>query len=224
MKKRGRRKLGFINNFWLMLILIPLLFLDATLLRQDHIKMVELRDNVFLADESENDEEIKQALEELKNFTFSNIVINVVEENGGSRIMFGTGVFYLEHQYIRAANKALEEAEKIIVSDENPHGNIYLEATNICKPQAIENGWAWDNPDYINCMVSEIEKYPAAEELTDKIIAALPSTELYRHNYASPFWVPSLSGWAILLTIMIVVVIFIRIIWWIILRISLLFL
>ena len=207
-----------------MLILIPLGFLDATLLRNDHIKMTELRDAVFLADESEDDEKIKQTLEELRSFTFSNIVINIIDENGGKKIMFGTGPFYLEHQYRRAANKALEEAEKVILSDENPHGNVYLEAANICKAQAIENGWTWDNPDYINCMVSEIGKYPAANELSDKIIAALPSTELYRHNYASPFWVPSLSGWAILLTIIIIVVIFIRIIWWIILRISLLFL
>lgn len=224
MKKRGQRKLGFIRNWWLMLILIPLGFLDATLLRQDHIKMVELRDKVLLADENENDEEIKKNLEELRNFTFSNIVINIVDENGGNKIMFGTGPFYLEHQYIRAANKALEEAEKKITSDENPHGNIYQEATNICRPQAIANGWTWDDPNYINCMMGEIGKYPAAEELTDVIIAALPSTELYRYNYASPLWVPSFSGWTILVTVLIIVVIFIRIIWWIILRISLLFL
>ena len=70
MKKRGQRKLGFIRNWWLMLILIPLGFLDATLLRQDHIKMVELRDKVLLADENENDEEIKKKFGRVEKFYF----------------------------------------------------------------------------------------------------------------------------------------------------------
>ena len=82
MKKRGRIKFRKIKTWQLFLILVPLFFIDATLLRTDHIRMTELRDEVLKADEAENDEEISKNLEELKNFVFSNIVINVVEENG----------------------------------------------------------------------------------------------------------------------------------------------
>ena len=111
MKKRGRIKIHKLKTWQLLLILVPFLFLDATLLRLDHIKMTELRDAVLAADESENDEETTKRLEELRGFVLSNMVINVVDDNGEQKITFGTGPFYLEHQYIRAANKALEEAE-----------------------------------------------------------------------------------------------------------------
>ena len=222
--KRGRIKIHRIKTWQLMLLLIPLVFLDATFLRLDHIRMTELRDAVLTADEQEDDEAVAKGLSELRSFTFSNIVINVVDDNGAQRVTFGTGPFYLEHQYIREANQALAEAEATLVSDSNPNGNIYALASETCKAAAIANGWTWDNPNYINCMVSEIQKYPAADEIQDKIKASLPSTELYRIEYASPVWAPSLAGFFVLITIIVIVVIFIRGIIWVILRLSLLFL
>ena len=223
MKKRGRFKFHRLKTWQLLVILVPLLFVDATLLRLDHIKMTELRDAVLQADADENDEEIMNTLEELKSFVFYNMLINIVDDNGKKTITFGTGPFYLEHQYIRAANRALQEAEKNIASDSNPNGNIYALASETCRSLAIANGWTWDNPNYINCMVSEIQKYPAADEIQDKIIASLPSTELYRKNYASPIWAPTLTGFMVLITLIIFVVIFIRMIVWIFLRLSLMF-
>ena len=219
-KKRGKLK---VKTWVLILILVVLLPIDATLLRMDHVKMTELRDAVLSADVEEDDEKLAKALTELKEFVFSNIVINIVEENGVQRITFGTGPFYLEHQYLRAAKEALDEAERTLSSDVNPNGNIYGMAGEVCQPQAIENGWSWSSPDYINCMLAEIQKYPAANEIQDTIIANLPSTELYRRNYASPLWAPSLAGFMLLLTLIIIVVIFIRGLIWIILRLSLLF-
>ena len=222
MKKRGRPKFK-IKTWQLILILIPVLFLDATLLRMDHIKMTKLRDAVLAADEAENDEEIARTLDELKKFVFSNIVINIVEDNGTQRITFGTGPFYLEHQYIRAANAALKEAESNLRSDDNPNGNVYALASDVCSPLAAQNGWTWNDSRFINCMLTEINKYPATDEIQDKIIASLPSTELYRKNYASPIFVPTLTGFMLLVTAIIIVVIFIRFLIWLILRLSLLF-
>lgn len=212
-----------IRTWMLLVVLIPLFFIDATLLRLNHIRMTELRDAVLEADKGDDDEEIAKKLMELKEYVSSNIVINIVDENGAQKVMFGTGPFYLEHQYVRAASKALEEAEAKMTGDNNPYGNVYNEAGQICRPQAIANGWAWDNPNYINCMLTEINKYPSAEELHDTIIASLPSTELYRHNYAAPVWAPSFAGFFMLLTVIIIVVIFIRLMGWIIIRLSLLF-
>lgn len=212
-----------IKNWMLVVALIPLLFIDATLLRNDHIRMTELRDAALSADAADDDAAIEEALTNLKEFVFSNIVVNVREGNGEQRVTFGTGPFYMEHQYLRAATAALEEAERTMASDENPNGNIYGMAGETCKALALQNGWTWDDANFINCMVSEIEKYPSSAELQDKIVAALPSTELFRHNYASPVWAPSLAGWLILLTLVIVVVIVVKIIIWVVLRLSLLF-
>ena len=110
-----------------------------------------------------------------------------------------------------------------MAADENPNGNIYQAASEVCQPQAIANGWNWSSPDYINCMVGEIQKYPAADEINDTIAASLPSTELYRKEYASPLWAPTLTGFMLLITLVIIVVIFVRGMVWIILRLSLLF-
>ncbi len=222
-EKIKKRKKIKIKTWVLILLLIPLIFADIWLLRQNHIKMTELRDAVIQADADEDDEKLSAALTELRDYTFNNVVINVVEENGTQKITFGTGPFYLEHQYLRAAKKALEEAEKKMSGDNNPYGNVYGKAGEICRARALENGWTWDNVNFINCMLTEIQKYPSAAEIQDTIIASLPSTELYRRNYASPIWAPSLVGFTLLLTALIIVVIFIRFLIWLILRLSLLF-
>ena len=212
-----------IKNWMLILILVPLLFIDATLLRHNHIRMTELRDAVMAADETNDDVLIAENLVKLKEYVFSNTVINIVDENGTQKITFGTGPFYLEHQYLRAATAALQDAEAKLSGDANPNGNIYGMAGDTCKALALANGWTWDDANFINCMVTEINKYPAAADIQDTIIAALPSTELFRHNYASPVWTPSLLGWLMILTMIIIVVIFIKILIWIVLRLSLLF-
>ena len=222
MSKRGRIRFLRVKAWQLLLVLVPLFFIDATLLRIDHIKMTELRDAVLQADAEENDELVLKRLNELKNFVFSNMVINIVDDNGNKKVMFGTGPFYLEHQYIRAANKALSEAEGTIAVDNNPYGNIYALASETCQPLAIQNGWTWNDANFINCMVSEIRKSPASEEFQDKMIASLPSTELYRRNYASPILAFSLSGLFLLITFIVIVVIFIKFLVWAVLRLSLL--
>lgn len=223
-----------IKTWILVLILVPLSFADVTLLRQNHIRMTELRDYAIQTDakiaNEMSDEEVAQvneelaaALVELKEFMYANIVVNVVENNGVQRVTFGTGPFYLEHSYIRDASRALAAAEANMTSDNNPYGNIYAEASAVCRPEAIANGWAWNNINYINCMMGEINKYPAAAEIQDTMTANLPSTELYRRDYASPAWTPSFTGFMLVITGLIVVVIFIRIIVWLVLRLSLLF-
>ena len=219
----GKIKRAKIKTWMLLIAFVIFGFLIATILRINHVKMTELRDAVMAADEANDDEAIDKALVKLKEFVFSNTVINIVEENGEQKVSFGTGPFYLEHQYLRAAQAALDDAEAKLSGDSNPNGNIYGLAGNTCKALALQNGWTWDNANFINCMVTEINKYPAAADIQDTIIAALPSTELFRHNYASPIWTPSLLGWLMIVTLIIIVVIFIRFIIWIILRLSLLF-
>ena len=215
-------------------MLVPLLFIDATLLRMDHIRMTELRDGVIevdgkITDETTDEEmagiieELGDALAELKEFVFSHIVINETEENGIKRIFFGTGDIPLKNQYRWSALKAWHEAEEMMADDSNPYGNIYGLAGEYCRPLAIANGWTWSSQEYIDCMTGEIAKYPASENLVDEITASLPSPDLYYRNYASPVWAPTLTGWVLLLTLIIIVVILIRAVWWVILRLSLLF-
>ena len=110
------------------------------------------------------------------------MVINVTESNGVQEVTFGTGPFYLEYSYQRAAEAAIRAAEESLTDDSNPNGNIYQIVTNICRAEGVNSGWN----AYLECWTRELEKFPAAEELGSTTIAAsIPSTELYRKNYAS---------------------------------------
>ena len=221
--KQALARLKRIRLWQLLLILIPLLFVAATLLRLDHLKMVELRDAVLAADAAEDDAAIQSSLVALQEFVVSHIVVNIAEQNGIQSVIFGTGPFYLEHQYLRAANAAIEAAEAEVVDDSNPYGNIYAAVSAICRPLAIQNGWAWNSQPYLDCWTSHLAEYPASDNLEINLTANVPSTELFRHNYASPIWAPTAAGWVILLCILLTLVILVRFVIWLILKIALLF-
>ena len=221
--KQALARLKRIRLWQLLLILIPLLFVAATLLRLDHLKMVELRDAVLAADAAEDDAAIQSSLVALQEFVVSHIVVNIAEQNGVQSVIFGTGPFYLEHQYLRAANAAIEAAEAEVVDDSNPYGNIYAAVSAICRPLAIQNGWAWNSQPYLDCWTSHLAEYPASDNLEINLTANVPSTELFRHNYASPIWAPTAAGWVILLCILLTLVILVRFVIWLILKIALLF-
>lgn len=222
--RQALRKFGGVRSWQLLLILIPLTFVTATLLRLDHLKMSELRRAVLEADAANDDAALQESLVQLQNFVFSHVVINVAENNGTQSIVFGTGPFYLENQYLRAANAAIEAAEANLANDTNPNGNIYAAVSAICKPLAIENGWSWNSPGYLECWTSELAKYPTSDELSSNLLVAdIPSTELFRVNYASPLWAPSWAGLAILACLLIIAVVAVRFLIWCILKVSLLF-
>ena len=225
----GGRLLNIIKNIrtWqLILVLLPLLFVAATLLRFDHLKMMDLKNAVLAADESGDEPTILASLDNLKKFTDTHIVVNILEKNGRQDIIFGTGPIYLEHLYTKKATEEIAKAEQKLAEtgDTNPNGNIFAAAMAVCKPLAIQNRWNWNSPGYLNCMTGEINKYPASDDITDSLTADVPSTALYRYDFASPVWAPTAAGFVILLCLILIVVIFIRVLIWITLRIALIFL
>jgi len=220
----GKRKHFSIKTWQLLLVFILLCFVSATTLRLDHLRMVDLRSAVLAADEAGDSESLAASINALQDFTVHHIVVNIVDENGLKKLEFGTGVFYLEQSYLRAASAVLERAAETEIDDSNPNGNIYAAASAACRPLAIRYGWTWNHPDHIACYQAELAKYPAEEIASDTILADLPSTELYRREFASPLWAPTLSGFVLLATALLGVVIFIRFLIWLILEITLIFL
>ncbi|MBR3204329.1 hypothetical protein IKF81_01440 [Candidatus Saccharibacteria bacterium] len=219
-----KRFLGHVKlakTWQLLLIFLLFIFLSATALRIDHVRMASLRSEVLEADQEGNSELLAKKLSELQKFTLNHIVVNVVDDNGDKKVEFGTGVFYLEQSYIKDATTAMEKAAGTEVDDSNPNGNIYAAASAICRPKAIANGWAWNSPGYLNCFTEELAKYPADTIENATATAAVPSTELYRREFVSPVWTPCLAGFLILITVVLGVVIFIRFLIWLILEITL---
>ncbi len=218
--KRILAKIFKFSSWKIALILILLLYVDATLLRVDHLKMTDLRAAVLAADEAEDDEAIAAALTELRDFTRSHIIFNVLEDNGRQKVIFGTGPLYLEHQYIRKAQAELARAQEIADRNgENPNGNIYRKAADVCDAQGKRYGWRYPDQNYINCWMEELAKYPTTDTLASDA-AHIPPTELYRFDYASPIWYPCLSGICILISIILLVLLVVRFITWFFLRLA----
>ena len=236
-KRRLSQLFKQIKTWQLLLALIPLLFLTATFLRFDHLKMLDLKNKVLQADQGktadgkeitsqeEIDNNLKATLTELKQYTNSHIVINFIEKNGRNVLTFGTGPFYLENQYNRKATTALAEAENKLkqTGDSNPNGNVFAKAMEICKPQAITHGWAWNSPGYLNCMTGVINSYPSTDQLTTSLAANIPPTSLYRYDFSSPVWAPDLAGFSVLLCLLLLIFILLRFIGFLILRIAIIF-
>ncbi len=219
--KSRLKKFKAIKTWQLFLIFVLLCFISATLLRLDHIKMTNLRASVLEADKESNEVTLAESLNALRDFTFNNIVVNVVDNNGDKKLELGTGVFYLEQSYLTAASEALRIASEAEIDDSNPNGNIYALASAVCRPLAIANGWAWNSPEHIACYQTELAKYPAESISSSTVQVQLPSTELYRREFVSPIWAPTISGFTILVTLLLGVVIFIRFLIWLMLEITL---
>ena len=221
--KAALRKLTKVKTWQLLIIFVLLLFVEATLLRFDHIEMTNLKTAVTAADESNDDVAISEALDKLRNFARTHTVINIIEKNGESYITFGTGPIYLRNQYNRKASEALAAAEAQAGTDANPNGNVFAKAMDVCKPIAIANGWAWNSQGYLDCMTGEINKYPTAERIEDTYVASLPSTALFRYDFASPIWTPTPSGFIGIICLILSAVLIIRFFSWLFLRLALVF-
>lgn len=221
--KVALRRLAKIKTWQLLIIFVLLLFIEATLLRFDHIEMTNLKADVTAADESGDDAAISEALAKLRNYARTHTIVNVIEKNGESYVTFGTGPVYLEKQYNRKASEALAAAEENAGTDENPNGNVFAKAMDVCKPLAIANGWAWNSQGYLDCMTGEINKYPASERIEDTYVASLPSTALFRYDFASPIWTPTFSGFIGIICLALGAILIIRFFSWAFLRLALVF-
>ena len=221
--KRALKRARQIKTWQLIIILLLLLFIEATLLRFNHLHMNDLKSAVAAADESGDDAAIATALDNLSNYTFTHTIVNITEKNGESTITFGTGPIYLEHQYNKKASEALAAAEQNVTTDANPNGNVFAKAMAVCRPLALQNGWVSESPEYINCFTSEIAKYPASEALEDTYVATLPSTALFRYDFASPIWTPSPEGFLAIICLILTVIIIGRFLIWLTLRVALVF-
>ena len=226
-KRKIRRilsKIFHISNWKLFLVVILLVFFGATLLRFDHIKMTELRAAVLAADEAEDNDKLLASLNDLRNFTLTHIIFNIIDDNGEQHIVFGTGPFYLEKKYIHDAKDAIAKQQKAIsekgATDKNPYGNIFAKVSKICDGRARRNGWPYYDKRYLNCYTTELAKYPSSESLTTSLEAVLPPTDAYRYEFASPIWCFCASGIVLLIAMIFIIWIAVRIICWIVANIA----
>lgn len=181
------KRLRRVKTWQLMILLILAAFLAATFLRLNNTGMVQRRNAVSAADKAGDAQQLTERLAELQRYSSTHM-------NASS------GVIYLQHQYDRDAQAAIEEASNS--SSESASANSHAE--EVCHPQY--SGWS---TAYMQCFLEELAKYRTSETLAEP---QLPNTELYRYEYASPLWTPDFAGWSSLVVVLIFLVIIIRLI------------
>ena len=169
------------------MLLILASFLAATFLRLNNIGMVERRAAVIAADKVGNEANTIQRLYDLQQYVSAHMNTDL-----------GKGV-YLESTYQRDSQAALNQAS----GDQNPNGNIYKKAQEVCAPRFSHYSTA-----YLQCTTSELAKYPAAGDLIGAV--KLPSASAYLHAYESPLWSPDFAGWSLVVCAVIALMILAR--------------
>lgn len=186
--RKSIRQLQRVKTWQLLIVLVLLAFVAATFLRLNNIGMADRREAVLAADKTGDVDAIQSRLYDLQRYT-------------AEHMNASTGPFYLEQQYRRDAQKAVDAAS----SDNNPNGNINAKAEAACRP--LFTVWS---PAYVQCFTDELAKYPPSPDPAQNV--RLPSTELYRHNFLSPLWSPDFAGWSVLACVLILLMIAVRLV------------
>lgn len=187
--RRTIKDLQRVKTWQLLIILLIVVFVAATFLRLNNIGMVERRAAVIAADEQGDEEVIIERLYDLQQYVSSHMNTDL-----------GRGV-YLEATYNRDYQRALDLAS----NDQNPNGNIYKKAQEVCAPKFDRYSAA-----YLRCTTDELAKYPAASELISNVTP--PNQNSYIYSYASPLWSPDFAGWTVLFCLVIVLIIVVRLV------------
>lgn len=175
---------------WQLLVLLLLAgFISATFLRLNNIGMVERRTAVINADKAGNGDVTIQRLYDLQRYVSAHMNTDM-----------GKGV-YLEESYKRDSQKALDAAS----GDQNPNGNIYKKAQEVCAPRFSHYSAA-----YLQCTTSELAKYPAASDLLGSV--KLPTADSYLHDFVSPIWSPDFAGFSLVACVVLIVLIIARLV------------
>lgn len=191
-KRRVRKTikdLQRVKTWQLLVLLILAAFISATFLRLNNIGMVERRTAVIDADKAGDEQATVKRLYDLQQYVSAHMNTDL-----------GKGV-YLESTYQKDSQAALNAAS----NDQNPNGNIYKKAQEVCAPRFSHYSTA-----YLQCTTSELAKYPASSNLIGAV--KLPSASAYLHDYESPVWSPDFAGWSVVVCAILVLMILARLI------------
>ncbi len=185
--RRSIKQLQRVKTWQLVILLLLASFIAATFLRLNNIGMVERRDAVLAADEGGDETVTIQRLYDLQRYVSAHMNTDL-----------GRGV-YLESSY----NRDLESWQAEQYGAQNPNGNIYQRAQEVCAPRFSSYSAA-----YLQCTTDELAKYPAASDLADG--SGKPRQETYIHNFSSPAWSPDFAGWSLVVCSAIIIAIIVR--------------
>jgi len=187
------RGMGALRTWQLLLLLVPLLFVSATLLRMNNLGMVERRDAVLNADKAGDTDIIQRSLADLQRYV-----------SGHMNTDMGNGL-YLQYSYDRAYDAALSAASE----GTNPNSAVYQQASVDCRSRFVGGVESFRN-DYVQCVLQRVETLSPDADATGR--ANLPEADNYRFDYISPVWSLDFAGLFVALSALVVLLIVIKII------------
>ncbi len=186
--RRNIRRLQHVKTWQLVVLLVLVGFIAATFLRLNNIGMLQRRDAVLQADKTGDPEAIKARLFDLQRYVSSHMNADM-------------GSIYLEDQYKRDSQQIIDGAS----GGENPNGNIYKKAQEVCAPRFTHYTQA-----YLQCTKDYVGQYAPANDPSS--VVSLPKADAYRYSFVSPLWSPDFAGLAVLVCLLILLMIFARLI------------
>ncbi len=153
--------------------------------------MIQRRDAVLQADKGTDTTVTQTRLYDLQRYVASHMNADM-------------GVIYLEGQYKRDSQKAIESAS----DDSNPNGNVFRRAQDVCAPRYANLGGY--SQAYQQCVIGELNSY--GESGGPAVEIKLPKTEQYRFSFATPLWSPDFAGFSVLICVLIIYLIAVRLI------------
>lgn len=169
-------KIRPIKTRYLLIACLVFALIGVVSLRQNNLKMVELRDKVYQADEKNGD--VEGALQALRAHVYAHMNTGL---SGGDTTVYPP--IQLKHTYQR-----LVDAEQKKLSEAN--ANVYSDAQAHCErlfPGSFSGG------PRIPC----IQEYVTTHG-TDVQVKKIPDS-LYKFDFVSPSWSPDLAGFSVLL-------------------------
>lgn len=157
--------------WWLLLASFVLLITSVFALRANNQRMIELRANVFTADEQDGD--VEAALHELREYVYAHMNTDLTSGDNAIR-----PPIQLKYRYERLV---LAENAKLSATNET----IYTDAQNHCE-QTVPTGLSGRNR--LDC----IKEYVDSRGVQTQAVK-IPDA-LYKFDFVSPTWTPDLAG------------------------------
>ncbi len=166
-----QRKLRPYSGWYFLLAAVLFFSLAAFGLRQNNLRMLELRQAVFQADEA--GEEIEEALRDLRQHVHRHMNTDLVSGENAIR-----PPIQLTHEFQR-----LRQAEQDRIGELNE--SVYQRAEELCT--------ARHPAGQLEARAQCVETY-----VTDNTQQTRPiPPELYQFDFVSPRWSPDLAGWSL---------------------------
>ncbi|MET1033470.1 MAG: hypothetical protein ABWX94_03145 [Candidatus Saccharimonadales bacterium] len=175
-------------KIWYVVVLLVIASIVAVFaLRQNNLRMVELRQAVYQADEQGGDAET--ALQNLRKHVYAHMNTDLA---GGQNAVYPP--VQLKYTYQR-----LQQAEKERATQDS--ARIYTDAQNTCERQ-FPTGFSGSGR--IPCIQKYISEHGSAEK-------SVPDA-LYKFSFTSPSWSPDLAGFSVAFAGLLALLLIVRVI------------